>query len=138
MSARENGGERGDQPTPLRRRVNKRNYRKTLLEKQTKDLGKMKAYVSDCARYARKSFAIHQQRCAVEEKRLSLDVEKFQFEKQMRLEELKQREQHLQLKLKTLELKKRKLDLQMGQTASASPEDVGHEEEVQQDDRWDE
>ncbi|XP_062700532.1 uncharacterized protein LOC134284944 [Aedes albopictus] len=45
VSARENGGERGDQPTPLRRRVNKRNYRKTLLEKQTKDLGKMKAYV---------------------------------------------------------------------------------------------
>ncbi|XP_062541677.1 uncharacterized protein LOC134209684 [Armigeres subalbatus] len=67
-----------------RGRTTKRNFRKALLEKQTDDLCKIKRHVSDCARYARKSYDLHEKRFALETNRFELEEEKFRFKKQMR------------------------------------------------------
>lgn len=115
-SNRENDTE--DQPaTRGRGRANKRNFRKVLLEKQTDDLCKMKRYVSDCARYARKSCNLHEKRLALEEKRFHLEEEKFRFEKQVLLEKQNHKYELLQYHLQMLEFKKEKLDFERRRTA---------------------
>lgn len=121
-TAREHEPEINRRPTINRGHIKKRNYRQPLLEKQTHDLNKMMEYVSDCARYSRKSFAVHQKRLAVDEKRFQLEEEKFRFERQMRLEEQELRCKQLQLKLQMLDYKKQKLDFKMGRATTEQTE----------------
>lgn len=96
-----------------RGRTTKRNFRKALLEKQTDDLCKIKRHVSDCARYARKSYDLHEKRFALETNRFELEEEKFRFKKQMILDKEKNRNQQLDYQLQMLQYKKQKLDFEM-------------------------
>lgn len=119
-AARADETEGGQPAVRGRGRATKRNYRKVLLEKQTDDLSKMNRHVSDCARYSRKSYALHEKRLAIETKRFHLEEEKFRFKKEMLLEKQKQQSQQLEYQLQLLQYKKQKLDFEMGRTTAGS------------------
>ncbi|XP_062538726.1 uncharacterized protein LOC134206998 [Armigeres subalbatus] len=135
-STRTSETENEHRSTRNRGRVNQRNYRKALLEKQTNDLKELKEHVSACARYSRKSFMVHEKRFGLEQRRFQLEEEKFQFEKQIRLEEQKRWTKQLQLKRKILNYKRRKLDFEMGRTTIDALEEHNEQLEAQLEDSF--
>ncbi|XP_055619170.1 uncharacterized protein LOC129764275 [Toxorhynchites rutilus septentrionalis] len=99
-----------------RERANKRNIRKVMLENQTADLCEIKRHVSDCARYARKSYFLY-------EKRLQLEENKFNFKKHMMLQKEKYRAKQLQYQMQLLQYKKQKLNFKMGRITDTKDAD---------------
>lgn len=118
----------------MRVQATKRNFRKVLLENQTEDLSKIKRHVSDCARYARKSYDLHKDRFAIELKCLHLEKEKFNFKKQMMLEKQNHRSDQLQYQMLLLQYKKQKLAFEMERTTVDVHEDNQKSNEDDSDD----